>query len=159
MVMTLMTLKTWITYPKLQQNIFKIHGFFMLKWYAWLFYVLLFFRSNAESIHMYLIRPMDGLWVTRKPYGVWCCHPFISGSSHNRVTWKKKCNSTGEPEYWNGKGFSSSSCKSPSTVYCACARYKKVSSRAHGVEPWLAACLRAWSNAVKLSFLIGVWYA
>lgn len=90
MVMTLMTLKTWITYPKLQQNIFKIHGFFMLKWYAWLFYVLLFFRSNAESIHMYLIRPMDGLWVTRKPYGVWCCHPFISGSSHNRVTWKKK---------------------------------------------------------------------
>lgn len=160
MVMTLMTLKTWITYPKLQQNIFKIHGFFMLKWYAWLFYVLLFFRSHAESIHMYLIRPMDGLWVTRKPYGVWCCHPFISGSSHNRVTWKKKkCNSIGEPEYWNGKGFSSSSCKSPSTVYCACARYKKVSSRAHDVWPWFAACLRAWSNAVKLSFLIGVWYA
>ena len=160
MVMTLMTLKTWITYPKLQQNIFKIHGFFMLKWYAWLFYVLLFFRSHAESIHMYLIRPMDGLWVTRKPYGVWCCHPFISGSSHNRVTWKKKrCNSIGEPEYWNGKGFSSSNCKSPSTVYCACARYKKVSSRAHDVWPWFAACLRAWSNAVKLSFLIGVWYA
>ena len=49
MVMTLMTLKTWITYPKLQQNIFKIHAFFMLKWYAWLFLCIAVFQKPCRK--------------------------------------------------------------------------------------------------------------